>query len=208
VTTFNIPKRRFTQYGSERRVGIEIEFTGVGLRESAQLIQSLFGGTLVGHHRFKFEVKNSSLGDFSIDSDASFVTKRKWEKYLDLVGLDHAASSISRIGQTIEDIVASVSEEIVPFEIASPPIPFSKLQSMDELRNELQRAGAVGTHAHFFSAFGLQFNPEMPDLRPNTLHAYMRAFFLSRSPARFCRSLSRSRSIISIRFLTLPTSPP
>ena len=49
---------------------------------------------------------------------------------------------------------------------------------MDELRNELRACGAVGTHAHFFTAYGLQFNPEMPDLRPETILGYLRAFLL------------------------------
>lgn len=176
---FLLPERTMTDNGHERRVGFEIEFTGVSLRESAQLVQQLFGGRLETAHRFKYSVKSSSLGDFEIDSDASFVSKRKWERYLDAFGLDPKKEGFGKsLNQTIEDVVATVGD-IAPYEIGSPPIPFSKMHEMDRLREALRVAGAVGTHAHFFSAFGMQFNPEMPDLRPETLLGYIRAFFLS-----------------------------
>lgn len=179
-TPFRRPKRTKTESGSERRVGFEIEFIGVGLAATAQLIQQLFGGSVETRHRFKYIAHTPLLGDFSIESDASFVTGRKWEKYLKLAGLDPKTSPVvSSLNGTIEDVVALVSEEFVPFEIASPPIPFSKMHEMERLRQALHASGARGTHAHFFTAFGLQFNPEMPDLRPETMLAYMRAFFLS-----------------------------
>jgi hypothetical protein len=171
--SFQFPNRRLTETGRERRVGVEIEFAGVGLRESAELIHELFGGHLKTRHRFAYRVESTPYGDFEIDSDASFVTKRKWQKYLDLLGVKSPS-----LGHAIEDIVASVSEDVVPFEIGSPPMPFSALPKIEDLRERLREAGAKGTHAHFFTAFGLQFNPEMPSLSPETLLGYMRAFFL------------------------------
>ena len=71
---------------AERRVGVEIEFGGVGLRETAELIQKLFGGVIKSHHRFAFKVESTRYGDFDCDSDASFVRDRKWQKYLDALG--------------------------------------------------------------------------------------------------------------------------
>jgi len=173
-TTFQFPNRRLTSTGRERRVGVEIEFNSVELQAVAQLVQKLFGGVVKPEHRFAYKVLSTRLGDFEIDSDSSFVSKRKWEKYLDLFGV-----RIPSIDETIEDLVASVSDEVVPYEITSPPISFYALPEMERLRKELQKAGARGTHAHFFTAFGLQFNPELPDLRLETMLGYMRAFFLS-----------------------------
>ncbi len=172
-TTFRFPHRQLTSAGRERRVGVEIEFSGLGLRETAELVHKLFGGRVVSDHRFSYRVQSTRLGDFEIDSDASFLTKRKWEKYLAVFGVKSPA-----VGSAIEDIVATVSDEVVPYEITSPPLAFSQLPQIDELRERLRVAGALGTHAHFFTAFGLQFNPELPDLRLETLLGYMRAFFI------------------------------
>jgi hypothetical protein len=172
-TDFDFPQRRLTSTGGERRVGVEIEFSGVGLHETAQVISELFGGVALSEHRFSYKVENTRLGHFEVDSDASFLTKRKWQKYLDALGVKSPV-----VGDVIEDVVAAFSDEIVPFEITAPPISFSQLPALEELRERLRVAGAKGTHAHFFTAFGLQFNPEMPDFRPETLLGYMRAFFL------------------------------
>ncbi|MES2965127.1 MAG: amidoligase family protein, partial [Bdellovibrionota bacterium] len=70
------------------------------------------------------------------------------------------------------------SEDVIPFEIVTPPIPLSDIPFVEDLRECLRDAGAKGTHARFFSAFGLQFNPEMPDFTVETLLSYQRAFFL------------------------------
>lgn len=175
MTDFQLPTRRLNSDGTERRVGFEFEFTGVPLNQTSALVQKLFGGQVEEHHRFSYSVKNTSVGTFSIESDASMLAHRKWEKYVGAFGLD---AKTSFFGETLESILANVSEDFVPYEIVSPPIPFSKLHCMEELRLSLQSAGALGTHARFYAAYGMQFNPEMPNFELSTLLNYMRAFFL------------------------------
>ncbi len=175
MSDFHLPPKKLNVDGTERRVGFEFEYTGVSLDRTAALVQSLFGGKVEAHHRFSYSVVDTSVGTFSIESDASLLAQRKWEKYMTVFGLD-AKSSL--IGETFESILANVSEDFVPNEIVSPPIPFSKLDRMEDLRAKLQAAGALGTHARFYAAYGMQFNPEMPDFKLETMLGYCRAFFL------------------------------
>lgn len=189
---FHFPHRRFTSSGRERRVGVEIEFGGVDLQTAARLIQTLFGGVVRGEHRFSYRVCDTRLGDFDVDSDSSFLKKRKWQTSLDALGVTSPT-----VGGAIEDVFASVSGEIVPNEIASPPLPFSRLPELEELRERLRLAGAVGTHSHVFTAFGLQFNPEMPDLRLETMLGYMRAFFMHYETLLASEDVPLARKILS-----------
>ncbi|RYZ66881.1 MAG: amidoligase [Proteobacteria bacterium] len=174
-TPFLIPERKLNVGGTERRVGFEFEFSGVGLANTAAIIQELLGGTIESKHRFAYSVKGTRLGHFEIESDASMLSQRKWEKYARVFGISPGQGFM---GETLESLVANVSEELVPYEIVSPPIPFSQMSEMETLREKLQEAGAQGTHTRFYAAYGMQFNPEMPDFKVETLLGYMRAFFL------------------------------
>ncbi|MEK7356829.1 MAG: amidoligase family protein [Bdellovibrionota bacterium] len=161
---FQVPIRTKTHDGRERRVGFEFEYTGVRLEKSARLIADLVGGEVERHNRFAFDVKGGRFGQFRIESDSSVLSKKKWERYVS--------------SETIDEWVERFSEDLIPFELVTPPIRFSELAFVEDLREVLRDAGAVGTHARFFSAFGFQFNPEMPDFTVETLLSYQRAFFL------------------------------
>jgi Putative amidoligase enzyme len=172
---FQIPDRTLNSDGTERRVGFEFEYTGVSLATSSAIIQSLAGGHVEQHHRFSYSVKETRFGDFQVESDASILAQRKWDKYMRLFGIEPEQSVV---GETLESIIENVAEELVPYEIVTPPIPMSKMDFVEDLRAKLHEAGAKGTHARFYAAYGMQFNPEMPDFKVETLLGYMRAFFL------------------------------
>jgi hypothetical protein len=78
----------------------------------------------------------------------------------------------------LERKLLDVASAVVPIEIGSPPIPMDQLSPLEDLRQVLRRAGAKGTRASIFYAFGLHFNPELPSLDVQTLLAYLRAFLL------------------------------
>ena len=65
-----------------------------------------------------------------------------------------------------ELIVRLAAEQLVPFEIVSPPIPMDRLGELESLIRRLRESGAQGTESGAFYAFGLHFNPELPDLDP------------------------------------------
>ena len=174
-SSFDQPPRTLNSSGQVRRVGFEFEFAGVGLERSSQIVTELFGGEVKSSNRFCFRADGTRFGDFLVESDSSLLTKKKYEKYLRALGIDKG----SPFGHTIERLIASASEDFVPFEIVTPPIPLDALDSVEQLREKLSQAGARGTFAHVYAAYGLQFNPEMPDFEVETLLGYMRAFFLS-----------------------------
>lgn len=172
---FQMPTRMKTRDGHERRVGFEFEYSGVGLERSAEVVAELSGGRVSRNHRFCYRVTDSRFGDFAIESDSSILAKKKWEKYFRLLGLDPSSEPLA---ETVEEWVERFSEDVIPYEIVTPPLNLSDIEFVERLRERLREEGALGTHARFFSAFGLQFNPEMPDLTVETLLAYQRAFFL------------------------------
>lgn len=76
-----------------------------------------------------------------------------------------------------EDLLRAGAEQVVPFEIVSPPIPMDQLTSVERLIQQLRQAGAQGTKAGLAYAFGMQFNPELPQTDAQTLLRYLKAFF-------------------------------
>ncbi len=58
----------------------------------------------------------------------------------------------------VENILGTISKDLVPYEISTPPIPFSKMQLVDDLSTKLTNAGAHGTKKRVYNAFGLHIN--------------------------------------------------
>lgn len=73
-------------------------------------------------------------------------------------------------------VIDAAAEKIVPLEIVSPPMPFGELGRIEKLCDELYKAGALGSREALYYAFGLQLNPELPDLKASTLVRYLQAF--------------------------------
>ncbi len=67
---------------------------------------------------------------------------------------------------------------IVPYEIITPPIPIDRLHEIDSLVDSLRSAGASGTEVNVLYAFGLHFNPEVPDFDPGTLVSILKSYAL------------------------------
>jgi hypothetical protein len=173
-TRFEMPPKTTASSGTERRVGFEFEYSGVGLRKSAEIVAGLTGGLIEKNHRFSYKVEGGKFGTFQIESDSSMLAQKRWEPRLRELGF------IDRplLRDKIESWLEAVSDELVPFEIVTPPIGLSEIEFAENLRIALLEAGAKGTHHRFFSAYGFQFNPEVPDFKVETLLSILRAFFL------------------------------
>jgi hypothetical protein len=171
---FILPPKLVTEKGNVRRVGIEIEFGGVGLPEVAQIIANLFGGQVEQTGAFSYKVKNTPYGEYSVESDARFLSEKRYEKYLEKVGVEPNSDVAHKVEKVLEKFAGSV----LPFEIATPPIPMDDLGSAEKIRQELFRHSARGTRSNPFAAFGMQFNPELPDFEASTILNYLRAFLL------------------------------
>ncbi len=49
---FNLPPIQKTEHDEVRKVGFELEFTGIDLDQTATIIRDLFGGHHLKEHRF------------------------------------------------------------------------------------------------------------------------------------------------------------
>jgi len=159
-----------TADGKERRVGVEIEMSGLGYDQLVTLAARLLGGVPVLRSRYVTSLK-TELGEFTIELDSAPI------KDLDLAD-ERLPRSIRELGGQAMDVIDAAAERIVPLEIVSPPLPFTRLEAVESLIDNLREAGALGSREAIYFAFGLQLNPELPDLRPATLVRYFQAFTL------------------------------
>lgn len=163
-----LPDICHTERQEERRVGIEIEVSGLSYHKLVELVAKLLHGEAEQASRYVTHI-HTDYGDFVIELDSDPI------KELDLQD-EQLPESIRELGGHAMQLIDAAAEKIVPLEIVTPPIPFSDLEKIEHLCNELREAGALGSREAIYYAFALQLNPELPDLRPATLLRYLRAF--------------------------------
>jgi hypothetical protein len=157
-----------------RLVGFEFEFTGLDLPRAVRVIQAVCGGEKTEHNRFQYSVE-TDLGRFDVKVDADIIRTKKYEGYFRKLGIPLEKSEV-RLG--LEEVVEKVSATVIPNEIVTPPIPVTRLETVNELSRKLRLAGAKGSKASILNAFGLHINPESPSLDVHTLRRHLQAFFL------------------------------
>lgn len=168
ANTLNMPDIMNTADGHKRRVGVEIELSGLGYLQLVELVAELLGGEAKPESRY-VSTLDTPLGSFIIELDSDPI------KDLDLAD-ERLPLSIRELGGQAMEVIDAAAEMIVPLEIVSPPVEFSDLNQIEALVEELRKAGALGSREAIYFAFGLQLNPELPDLKPATLVRYYQAF--------------------------------
>lgn len=163
-----MPERLRNHQGEERRVGVEIELSGLGYDELVEHVARLLKGSPELESRYVSRLEIDA-GTFTIELDSDPV------KDLDLAD-ERLPESIRELGTHAMDVIDFAAERIVPLEIVGPPLPFSRLGLIEELVDELRELGAEGSREAIYFAFGLQLNPELPDLEPATIVTYLQAF--------------------------------
>ncbi|MFT7405998.1 amidoligase family protein [Zhongshania sp.] len=163
-----LPQQTKTTAGKMRRLGVEIEFTGMGIDAIVDVIFSLYGGKAEAISDYEINVVDSSLGTFGVELDFSYIKRISRER--------REATDNSDLEELAEAIVGAIAKQLVPFEVVAPPIAMDELWQLDTLFQKLRDAGAQGTHGSAKNAFGLQLNPEMPDCSADTIRDYLRAF--------------------------------
>lgn len=164
----SMPDITRTDDGNERKVGVEIELSGLGYEDLVSLSSKLLRGEAKPVARYVSEIA-TDVGTFTIELDSDPI------KDLDLQD-QRLPESVRELGGQAMNVIDAAAEKIVPLEIVSPPIPFGELERIETLCDELRKAGALGSREALHYAFGLQLNPELPDLKPSTLVRYLQAF--------------------------------
>ncbi len=162
---FRLPAERYNGDGQLRCVGFELEFTGITISDTGRILQKTLGGILRETSCAESVLKVSSLGEFRIELDWSYIKNKAAEE-------GHSNPS-----QWLE-LLSQFAPLLVPLEIVCPPLPFDKLNLLTPITSALRTAGAKGTEDSIVAAFGVHVNTEIPRLDAANLYAYLRAFAL------------------------------
>lgn len=163
-----LPPVTETSNGEIRRLGVELEFSGVDMDSIAGVLADELGGSVRSVGRYECEVVDTEFGPFGIELDYEYL-KSLGRKDLDADG----EFDINRLS---EEVLAEIAKRIVPFEIVTPPLPMDRIDILDPIVERLRAEGARGTRHSPAYAFGLHLNPEVPALDADTLARYIKAF--------------------------------
>lgn len=166
-----------------RKVGVEIEFGGIGAMETARIISNRLGGTIEGSTPYAATVRDTAIGDVSVELDWSWMQK--------------AGDDGGIIDQT-KEILADLGRDVVPTEIVAPPLEADRLDELDSLVRGLAENGAKGTRAGLLNGFGLHLNPEVweADLNARSLLQVLQAYLLMSAILRREIQVDFTRSIL------------
>ncbi|MCK7458117.1 amidoligase family protein [Idiomarina aminovorans] len=150
--------------GENRKVGFELEFSGLTLRQTVDILQRELSGQVVSVSKAEQKIEVDGLGSFNVEIDWEYL-KRKAKAE----GGDKSAW-VRELG--------TLAESLVPIEIVCPPLTLKQCEHLLPLINALREAGAKGTEESWIAAYGVHINPEVPSLDANVLLRYLQAFSL------------------------------
>ncbi len=162
---YPLPPRPQTAGGRQRRLGVELEFTGLEVGAVARLVAQELGGEVRVSSLYEQAVETPS-GVFQVELDSRFM--KDWVRT--------QGQSDSPFEEISDEVVRVLGEQLVPCEVVAPPLSLGDLDQLDRLTERLRAEGAQGTRDGLINAFGLHLNPELPDLADRTLTAYLKAF--------------------------------
>ncbi len=163
--------------GETRSVGFEIEFAAQDCVAIARKVADLFGGNLEKENPHYYKIRNSRLGDFSVQLDTQIAHPENSDKnQISESELEHFLKYEAL--QTLCEIIGDLGKAVVPYEVITPPIPVDRLADLNTLIGGLIDLGVEGTDESLFYAFGVHINPEAPSLKVDSILAHLRAFVL------------------------------
>ncbi|WOJ92593.1 amidoligase family protein [Congregibacter variabilis] len=163
--TFKHPPTINTIAGQERRVGFEVEFSGISLETTVGVMQNSLDTVVVDSNAAQCTLKADGVGTFKVEVDWAFL-KRISEEYAQ-----------DDDPQWLESL-SKLATSLVPIEVVCPPIPIQNLNVLNSISAGLRAAGAVGTEESLIAAYGVHVNTEIPALDAQTIGRYLRAFCL------------------------------
>lgn len=187
--TCRLPDIRHTRSRAERRVGVEIEISGLSYARLVELLTKQLPGEPHPVSRYMTTIR-TELGDFGVELDSAPIKELNFED-------EQLPEALRELGGQALQLIDAAAEKIVPLEIVTPPMRISELERIETLCNQLREAGALGSREAIYYAFGLQLNPELPDLEATTLVRYLQAFAALYDWLRSRHQLDISRKLTS-----------
>lgn len=164
-----------TRAGSDRMIGVEVEFGGVSEEEAARTAIDIFGGELVQESDTIWKIEDSEIGDIEV--------------YLD-VFLRNAAKSALR------DAALNLGREVIPVELVTKPLRFDQLDRLETLMTALRKAGALGSSAGVVFGFGIHFNIEIEDESVEAIRKPLLAYALIEDWLRTANPIDETRRVL------------
>lgn len=161
-TSYKHPPLILDASGSPRLVGFELEFTGISLRRTTDVVLDVLGGEITEGTKAQKTISAPGFGEFKIELDWEFLKREAAESE----GAPHVA------------LLRDAASLIVPIEIVCPPLEIEELPRLDPLLTRLREAGARGTDDSPVAAYGLHINTSLPAVDPITIDSYLKAFCL------------------------------
>jgi len=171
---FALPRQTRREDGGVRRVGFELEFTGLDLQQASTALARGLDGRIVRETSSEHVVE-TALGDFAVEVDWDYL-KRKARAQADRDGKEGKNESADGGDWTVP--LRDVATLFVPVEVVCPPIPMTDLAALLPLVEALRQRGALGTETSAIAAYGVHINTEIPRLDAPTVHRYLRAYSL------------------------------
>lgn len=169
------PPVLYNSAGELRRVGFELEYSGITLEKSARLVQQVTGGTIRQQGDFDYRISGTPYGEFKLELDSRLIKDQLYLDFLKGLGfrIDHP-----ELFTPLQELLARIGDYFVPFELITPPLPLDQLDVMEQLRCKLQEHGAEGTAQSVLYAFGLHLNIEILEPDHRMVLRYLQAFLL------------------------------
>jgi hypothetical protein len=162
---FKLPTLLNTESGATRKVGFELEFTGLNLDSTIEAVVHAFKGVERKRSVAHAEIDVKNFGVFTVELDWNYLKQK-------------AATEDTHAENEWLDLLSQAAALLVPVEVVCPPISLHHMKKLTPLVTYLRRAGAIGTEDSLIAAYGVHINAEAPDLELVTLRAYVEAFAL------------------------------
>jgi hypothetical protein len=160
--------------GEVRRIGVEVEFSGLCERRVATILQDTFGGEVDESDPHLLIVRDSALGDLEVELDTALGKKK------------------GVVGDRFKDLMRG----LVPVEIVSEPLVPEDVERLDRLVPALRDAGASGSRFGVFLGFGVHLNVEVvAPADPHTMRT-IRAFGLLDPVLRADKGIDVTRRVL------------
>jgi len=163
---YRLPPVVETEHGETRRVGFELEFSGITLPQAIAAVKSALGAQTRDETVADTTLQVESLGEFKVELDWAYLKRKAREQGED-----------PETHEWMEKL-SRAAALLVPVEVVCPPIPITQLERLDPMVEALREAGAVGTEESLIAAYGVHINTEIPALDAATLDAYLKSFAL------------------------------
>ena len=163
---FPLPPQERNDAGEYRRVGFELEFSGVTMEQAVAALADSLGAETREQSVAETLLEVDGLGEFNVELDWAYLKRKASEQ------------GEEKTDEEWLEWLSQAAALLVPVEVVCPPIPLDRLDALESMIDALRDAGAVGTDESLIAAYGVHINTEIPRLDAATLFAYLRAFAL------------------------------